>query len=75
MSYWESRQSIYYASVYIQGSNSVAALGSLDKVDCALRLYVARNAYRIAKPGDLVSAMSTVFPDAGPRMAAFGVHP
>jgi hypothetical protein len=75
MTYWEPRQSIYYASVYVQGENVVASLGPLDQVDCALRLYVARTAYRIAKPADLVDAMVAVFPDAAGRMAAFGVHP
>jgi hypothetical protein len=74
MTYWNTRQSIYYASVYVQGENSVASLGPLDKVDCALRLYVARNAYRVATPADLISAMATVFPDAPGRMAAVGVH-
>ena len=74
MAYWESRQSIYYRSVYGQGAHALLSLGPADFVDCALRVYVARNAYRIAKPGDLVSALETVFPDARAVMAGFGVR-
>lgn len=74
MSYWESRQSVYYRSVYGQGAQALLSLGPADFVDCALRVYVARNAYRIAKPGDLVSALETVFPNARAAMAGFGVR-
>lgn len=75
MAYWESRQSIYYRSVYVQGSQAVAALGDADLVDCALRVYVARNAYRVARPKDLVEAAATVFPDAAATFARYGIQP
>ena len=74
MSYWESRQNIYYRSVYGQGAQALLTLGPADLVDCALRVYVARNAYRIAKPADLVSALESVFPNARSTMAGFGVR-
>lgn len=74
MSFWESRQSIYYRSVYVQGAQAIAALGDADLVDCALRVYVARNAYRVARPVDLVAAAAAVFPDAAATMARFGIR-
>lgn len=73
MSFWESRQSAYYRGVYVQGAQALAALGDADLVDCALRLYVARNAYRVARPKDLVDAAAAVFPDAATVLAGFGV--
>ena len=74
MSFWESRQSIYYRSVYVQGAQAIAALGDAELVDCVLRLYVARNAYRVARPKDLVEAASTVFPDAAAVLSRYGVR-
>ena len=65
----------YYASVYVQGVQALGALGSADQVDCALRQYIAHNAFRIASPADLVDALSTVFPDAAARLAPYGLHP
>lgn len=75
MTFWESRQSSYYRSVYVQGAQALAALGAPDLVDCALRLYVARNAYRVARPADLVAAAHAVFPDAPAVLARFGIRP
>jgi hypothetical protein len=73
MSYWESRQSSYYRSVYVQGAVAVADLGPVDLVDCALRHYVARNAFRVAQPADLLAAVQVVFPDAAARLAPYGL--
>ncbi|MFP5375847.1 MAG: hypothetical protein ACLGIO_03565, partial [Acidimicrobiia bacterium] len=75
MTYWESRRSAYYRSVYVQGAQALAALGDAELVDCALRLYVARQAYRVARPGDLVDAVGAVFPDAAEVLARYGVRP
>jgi hypothetical protein len=75
MTYWDQHQSSYYRGVYVQGAEAIASLGTVDQVDCALRLYVARNAFRIATPRDLVDAMSTVFPDAAARLAPYGLRP
>ena len=73
MTFWESRQSAYYRSVYVQPSHALAALGPADLVDCALRVYVARNAHRVAKPKDLIDALGVVFPDAAATLARFGI--
>lgn len=72
MTYWDAHNASYYRGVYTQGAQAVASLGTADRVDCALRLYIARNAYRIARPADLVAALSTVFADTT-KLAAFGV--
>jgi hypothetical protein len=73
MTYWEPRQSAYYRSVYIQGAQAVMALGPLDRVDCALRQYVARSANGVARPADLARAAETVFPDAAATLARYGI--
>jgi len=75
MTFWESRQSAYYRSVYVQGAQALAALGDPELVDCALRLYVARHSYRVARPGDLVAAANAVFPGAAETLAGFGIRP
>ncbi|MBW3557338.1 MAG: hypothetical protein KY454_10435, partial [Actinobacteria bacterium] len=74
MTFWESRPAAYYRSVYVQGAQAVAALGPPDLVDCALRQLVARQAYRIAGPGEVLGALTTVFPDAGSVLARYGIH-
>jgi len=74
MTFWESRQSVYYRSVYVQGAQALAALGAPELVDCALALYVARTAYRVARPADLVEAARAVFPGAAETLARYGVR-
>lgn len=73
MAFWESRQSAYYRSVYVQGAQAVAALGSPDLVDCALRQLVARQAYRVTGSGEVIAALSTVAPDAAAVLARYGI--
>jgi hypothetical protein len=73
MSYWTEHQQVYDDGVYVQGAQALAALGDPDLVDCALRLYVAVNAYRIASQSDLVRAAAAVFPDAAATLIGFGV--
>lgn len=41
--------------------------------DCVLRVYAARQAYRIARPADVVAA-ATVVPDAAEIFAGFGIR-
>jgi hypothetical protein len=53
----------------------VASLGTVDQVDCALRQYVAHNAYRIATPADAFAAFGLVFPDPAGALAPAGLHP
>jgi len=74
MTFWDGRSSSYYVGAYVQGAQALGSLGSPELVDCALRLYGARHAYAIARPGDLIDAMSAVLPDAPARLAAFGIR-
>ena len=75
MTFWEGRRSDYYRSVYVQTAQALAALGPPDAVDCVLRLYVARTAYRIARPSHFVEAAQAVFPGAAGTLARFGIRP
>jgi hypothetical protein len=75
MSFWDQHEPSYFEGVYVQGAAAVARLGTVDEVDCALRQYVAHNAFRIATPADLFAALSIVFPDAAERLAPYGLHP
>ena len=49
-------------------------LGPRSAVDCALRLYVKRTAYRIAQPRDLLAALEAFFPTARKVLTAAGAH-
>jgi aminopeptidase N len=75
MTFWEHHEASYYPGVYVQPGAAVARLGAVEQVDCALRQYVARNAFRIAVPADLFAALGSVFPDAADRLAPYGLHP
>ena len=73
MAFWEGRQSAYYRSVYVQPAKALAALGPPERVDCALRLYLARTAYHVARPADLLEAVNAVFPRGAATLARFGI--
>ena len=73
MSFWADNRQTYSDGVYVQGAQALAALGEPDLVDCALRVYVALNAHRIARQADLVRAAAAVFPNAAATLAAYGV--
>ena len=75
MGYWDDREDDYYAGVYAQGVKALDALGDPGGVDCALRRYVAANAYGVATPDDLVEAFEEEFPRARRVLARFGVRP
>ena len=75
MSFWTQRPDAYQDGVYTQGAQALGALGTPDLVDCALRVFVAQNAYDIATPADFVAAASAVFPDAAKKLAVFGIEP
>jgi hypothetical protein len=75
MAYWSANRSAYYRGVYVQGAQALAALGDPDLVDCALRVYAAVNAHRIARPADFLRSAAAVFPDAAATLARFGVRP
>jgi Peptidase family M1 domain len=74
MSYWSGRERRYFAEVYAGGVLALRALGPAERIDCALRLYVARNAYRIAKPGDLLDTLNEVFPGAEAKLRRYGIR-
>ncbi|HWC12779.1 MAG TPA: M1 family aminopeptidase, partial [Acidimicrobiales bacterium] len=74
MTYWASHFLSYYEGVYVQGAQALDALGDPDLVDCALRVYVAQEAFGVARPRDLVEATAAVFPDAVATLGRFGVR-
>jgi hypothetical protein len=61
MTFWESRQSIYFRSVYTQGAVALIqarrAAGAAA-FDNALRCHVRRNAHRITTPDDLRTSLA-----------------
>ncbi|MDQ3643566.1 MAG: hypothetical protein M3450_19385, partial [Actinomycetota bacterium] len=75
MTFWADKHQSYSDGVYIQGAQALAALGEPELVDCALRVFVAVNAHRIARQSDLVAAAGAVFPNAAATLTAYGVKP
>ena len=75
MTFWESREDLYSVGVYIQGAQALAALGPPELVDCALRIHAAVNAYRIARPADVIRALAAVFPNPEATLAPYGITP
>jgi hypothetical protein len=74
MRFWDTRPyRVYQLGVYVDGARAVRALGPRPLVDCALRAYVARNAYGIATQAGLVRALASVIPDAPARLRRFGL--
>lgn len=74
MTYWARRPELYAAGVYREGVRALASLGDPGRVDCGLRIYAARNAYRIASPSHLLDALERVLPGTRRRLAPFGIH-
>jgi hypothetical protein len=72
MTYWADHADSYYRGVYVQAALAVAALGTQAWVDCAVRHYAARNAYRISRPDDFFAAMQVIWPDAQARLGIAG---
>ncbi|HEX2196034.1 MAG TPA: hypothetical protein VHJ76_03830 [Actinomycetota bacterium] len=75
MTFWDPREDLYYRGVYEQGVKALDALGDPTLTDCALRRYVALEAYGVATNEDLVDALRAVYPRAGRVLARFGVRP
>jgi hypothetical protein len=74
MPFWQRRPyRAYQLGVYIDGARALRSLGPQALVDCALRAYVARNAYGIATQAGLVRALATVIPSAPRELARFGI--
>lgn len=75
MSFWQSYDfETIRRGLYVQTVQALAALGDPPQVDCALRQFVLREAYRTAAPGDLLAALQPFFPDAEPKLTARGAH-
>jgi hypothetical protein len=74
MSYWDEHRRWYTYGVYGEGVKALHSLGDDAAVDCALRHYVARRAYSIAEPGDLLDELNLVIPGAEQRLRAWGIY-
>ena len=75
MTFWDNFDAgQYYLGVYLQTYRALRGLGPQSRVDCALRLYVHRNAYRTVRPGDLLDALQVFFPDARRKLEAHGAR-
>jgi hypothetical protein len=72
MTYWDERQGHYYEGVYVQGVKALDALGDAQEADCALKRYVAANAYGVATTDDLLDALEAEFPRAERVLRRFG---
>jgi hypothetical protein len=76
MRFWDRQAApLYFPGVYAQGAKALLALGGPSVADCVLRVYVARQGYRIARPADLVAAATAVVADAPAVFARFGIRP
>lgn len=74
MRFWDRQpSSLYFPGVYAQGAKALLALGGPSVADCVLRIYAAREGYRIARPADLVAAATAVVPRAPAVFATFGI--
>lgn len=75
MTFWESRQSIYYRSVYLQPLHALVALGvDAELIDQALADYVRANRHKVATPTALVNVLSRTAPHAPEVFARFGAR-
>jgi hypothetical protein len=75
MAYWRTRpRTLYALAVYADGARMLRALGHPAAVTCALRRYVAANAYRIATQADLAQALEAGVPGARRVLAAYGIR-
>jgi hypothetical protein len=75
MSFWDGLDARrYFLGVYLQTYRALLGLGRRAQVDCALRSYVAANAYRTARPPDLLDAFEPFFPNAQAALEAYGAR-
>jgi hypothetical protein len=63
-----------WAGLYPQGVRALASFGDDEGVDCALQRYVHDNAYRTARPRDLLAALTPTFPNAEAVLTSFGAR-
>ena len=75
MSFWDRFGfETIWPGLYVQPVQALATLGEPEAVDCALRAYVVRNAYRTVQPRDLLTALTGFFPDAEEKLRARGAR-
>jgi len=75
MSFWQSFDfETIRLGMYVQSVQALAALGSVSTVNCGLRRFVVRNAYRTAVPRDLLAALEPFFSRAEQKLRARGAH-
>jgi hypothetical protein len=75
MSFWQSYDfETLRAGLYVQTVQALAELGAASQVNCALRVFVVRNAYRTAVPRALLASLTKLFPDAEQRLRARGAR-
>ena len=65
----------YELAVYANGARMLHELGHRAAVTCALRRYVAADAYGIATQADLARALTAAVPGARRVLAGHGVPP
>ena len=75
ISFWEPFAFVtIWQGLYAQSVQALAALGEPGAVDCALRAYVVKNAYRTVLARDLLAALTGFFPDAEAKLRARGAR-
>jgi hypothetical protein len=75
MTFWDQfDERRFFLGAYLQTYRALLSLGPKSEIDCALRLYVVSNAYRTARPRDLLAALQAFIPDAEQRLDAYGAH-
>jgi hypothetical protein len=75
MSFWSRYDfETLRAGLYVQTVQALAALGSAATINCALRAFVVRNAYRTAVPQDLLASLRRFVPDAERKLRARGAR-
>jgi aminopeptidase N len=75
MTFWDRHGQAYFPGVYAQGVQALNTLGTPQQIGCALRRYVAANAYRIATTKDVLAAFSSVLVGAEVDLARYGIPP
>jgi hypothetical protein len=75
MGFWQSYDfETLRHGVYVQTVQALASLGAAHNVNCALRRFVVRNAYRTVVPRDLLAALMPFFTRAEQKLRARGAH-
>jgi peptidase M1-like protein len=75
MTFWDRfDERRFFLGAYLESYRALLSLGPRSEVDCALRSYVIHDAYRVARPRDLLDVLQTFFPEAEQKLARYGAH-